>query len=147
MNISVTFIHPDRSPKELTVRPSRWLPTAIMREDSLVYERNVTDPRSWREFTVEHIAFGLHRITGWLLLGWITVHLAIPALGSASDVWIPTSIAVIVGLLSVFLFHALNGIRLLVAELTGFGTARARWVFRGTLAICAVLVVTLGGLL
>lgn len=118
-----------------------------MRDNQLVYERNVSNPRSWREFSVEHVAFGLHRVTGWLLLGWVAVHLGVPALGTPSAVWAPTSTAVIVTLLSVLLFHVLNGVRLLVAELTGVGTTHARRVFQGTLALCVVLVVALGGVL
>ena len=118
-----------------------------MKDDQLVYKRNVSNPGSWRDFSIEHVAFGFHRITGWLLLIWVAIHLGLPSLGTPSAVWVPTSTPVIVGLLSVFFFHLLNGCRLLVAEMTGVGTQNARTVFQGTLVLCVILVIALGGLL
>jgi len=118
-----------------------------MRDNQLVYKRNVSSPSSWLDFSIEHVAFAIHRITGWLLLGWVVVHLGLPAITAPSTVWTPMSTATIVALLSVFVFHALNGVRLLVAELAGVGTTHARQVFQGTLVLCVVLVIVMGGLL
>lgn len=116
-----------------------------MSDDRLVYRRDVSDPSSWRDFSIQHWAFALHRITGWLLLGWIVFHLAIPAADSPSAVWVPTSTIVIVLLLTILLFHLLNGTRLLVAELTGVGSATSRHAIVGTVVVCLILVVGLGG--
>lgn len=114
-----------------------------MADDRFVYERKTTDPRSWTTFSTEHLAFALHRITGWLLLGWVVVHLVVPATSSPAAVWRPTSKAVIVGLLSVALFHGFNGSRLIVAEL-GFGAGNTRRLFQGTVLLCALLIAVLG---
>lgn len=119
-----------------------------MRENRLVYERNVTDIGSWSDFSPNHVAFALHRITGWLLLGWVFVHLGLPSLLEApTAVYAPASKAVIVALFSVFLFHAFNGVRLLVAEFTGYGAGAAKRVFQGTLALALLFTIALGGLL
>lgn len=118
-----------------------------MQDNQLVYKRNVTNPSSWRDFSAQHVAFAVHRVTGWLLLGWVVVHLGLPAVATPTAVWAPSSKVVIVTLLSVFVFHAFNGVRLLVAELSGVGTTHARQVFHGTLVLCVVVVVAMGGLL
>lgn len=95
-----------------------------------------------------HLTFALHRVTGWLLLGWIVVHLAFPALQTApTAVFIPSSTPVIMVLLAVSVFHTLNGLRLLTAEFTGFGTGNTKAVFLGTLVLVGVIVVGAGGLL
>jgi succinate dehydrogenase/fumarate reductase cytochrome b subunit len=118
-----------------------------MSDDQIVYQRNVSDPRSWGDFSVEHVAFGLHRVTGWLLLGWTLVHLGLPALSSPEAVWAPTSTTSIVFVMTILLFHGFNGIRLLLAELTGVGAGNPKRLFGATVALCAALVVGLGGML
>lgn len=119
-----------------------------MQGDDPIYERRIRNPHEWWNFSIEHTAFALHRISGWLLLGWVVLHLGIPTTTrSATAVWIPGSKAIIVGLLVVFVFHGLNGIRLLVTELTGTGAGNVRLAFQVTVVLCAVLIVVLGGLL
>lgn len=118
-----------------------------MSDDEIVYHRQLSTPSSWRDFSVQHVAFGLHRITGWLLLGWILLHLGLPAISTPTAVWAPTSPSAIVLLLAVLVFHTFNGIRLLAAELIGVGAMTTKRVFFGTVIASLVLVVGLGGLL
>jgi succinate dehydrogenase/fumarate reductase cytochrome b subunit len=118
-----------------------------MSDDQIVYRRNVSNPRSWGDFSVEHVAFGLHRVTGWLLLGWTLVHLGPPALPARGAVWAPTSTTTIVLVIAILLFHGFNGVRLLLAEFTGVGAGNPKRLFLATVVLCAVLVVGLGGAL
>jgi succinate dehydrogenase/fumarate reductase cytochrome b subunit len=118
-----------------------------MSDDQIIYRRELSTPSSWRDFSVQHVAFGLHRITGWLLLGWIVLHLGLPARSAPTAVWAPTSPSIIVLLLTVLVFHTFNGIRLLAAEVVGVGAMTTKRVFVGTLVACIVLVVGLGGAL
>lgn len=122
-----------------------------MGEQRLEYRRKLSNVGRWREFSVQHVSFALHRVTGWLLLGWVGVHLGVPAITSGPAVWNPlveldssVSAAVVVGLFAVLLFHAFNGVRLLVAELSGVGSGNTRTVFLWTLAVSLVSVVVLG---
>lgn len=122
-----------------------------MREDELIYRRALSNVDSWTDFSVQHVAFALHRLTGWVLLGWVALHLGVPVAASPGAVWNPlvelsgaTSKLVVVGLLAVLVFHAFNGIRLLTAELFGAGTGSARWTFLWTLSVSGLLVVGLG---
>lgn len=121
-----------------------------MRENRLTYRRKVSDVKSWRNFSIHHVAFALHRITGWALLGWVVVHLGLPLLGGSS-VWnpltelsAPLSEVIVIGLLAVLLFHLFNGIRLLAAELLGIGAGNAKYLFLGTVVTSALLVAGLG---
>lgn len=97
---------------------------------------------------MEHVAFALHRITGWLLLAWVGVHLVWPAVTrTPSAVWRPTRTAVAVLLLAVLVFHAFNGVRLLLAECAGFGVGNTERGFGVMLAVSIlVLAVAMGGL-
>lgn len=115
-----------------------------MSDERLIYRRTLGDVRQWRNVSVEVLAFWLHRITGWLLLGWIGLHLAIPAITDApTAIWFPTWKVAIVFLLSIVVFHALNGIRLMVAEM-GLGAGQTRRTFQTTLLLCALVIVILG---
>jgi succinate dehydrogenase / fumarate reductase cytochrome b subunit len=103
------------------------------------------------DFSARHAAFALHRVTGWLLLGWVVVHLGVPTVSGGSAVWNPlvdlgepAAEAVVVGLFAVLIFHSFNGIRLIAAELFGVGIATARRVFLWTLVLSAVLLVAMG---
>jgi succinate dehydrogenase / fumarate reductase cytochrome b subunit len=116
-----------------------------MDDKRAIYRRTVFDVRSWQDFAVGHVAFALHRITGWLLLGWIGIHLIVPALRtSPSSVYIPTSTPVIVTLLTVLVFHAFNGVRLLLVELGGLAVRTNRLAFWLTTALSLLFVVVLG---
>lgn len=122
-----------------------------MRENRLEYRRKLSNVSGWRNFSVQHVAFALHRITGWLLLCWVVVHLGLPAVSSGPSVWNPldaldptAATAVIVGLFAVLLFHMFNGVRLLAAELLGFGAGSTKTVFLGTLVVCIASVLAVG---
>lgn len=121
-----------------------------MRENRLTYRRKVSNVENWGDFSIQHVAFALHRITGWALLGWVVVHLGLPSLGGSS-VWnpltelsAPLSEVVVIGLFAVLLFHAFNGIRLLAAELLGIGAGNTKRLFLGTLIASVLLVAGLG---
>lgn len=103
------------------------------------------------DFSARHVAFALHRVTGWLLLGWVVVHLGVPTVSGGLAVWNPlvdlgepAAEAVVVGLFAVLIFHSFNGIRLIAAELFGVGIATARRVFLWTLVLSVVLLVAMG---
>lgn len=122
-----------------------------MAEDRLEYRRTLMNVAGWKDFSVQHVAFGLHRVTGWLLLAWVGIHLGVPAVTAGPSVWNPftqlgpaASQAVVVGLFAVLLFHGLNGVRLLAAELLGVGAGRTRAVFLGTMALVVLSLVVLG---
>ncbi|MEF8800279.1 MAG: succinate dehydrogenase, cytochrome b556 subunit [Halolamina sp.] len=125
-----------------------------MGNNSIEYRRKLASVKSWTDFSARHVAFALHRITGWLLLGWVVVHLGLPAVTTGPSVWNPLrdlpgplSRVVVVGLLSVLVFHIFNGIRLLAAELFGVGIKTTRRVFLWTLATSVLLVIGLGVML
>lgn len=116
-----------------------------MDDERIIYRRTLFDVRSWGDFGIGHVAFIFHRVTGWLLLGWIIAHLLVPALRSApSNVYVPSSTVVIVALLAVLVFHALNGIRLMIVEVGGLTASGNRFAFWLTLGLSALLVVALG---
>lgn len=122
-----------------------------MEGNRLQYRRKLSKINSWRDFSIQHAAFALHRITGWLLLVWVCVHLGFPTITSGASVWNPVvelgssaSKIVIVGLFAILLFHAFNGIRLIAAELLGVGAGSTRIVFLGTVALSGLLLVILG---
>jgi succinate dehydrogenase / fumarate reductase cytochrome b subunit len=111
-------------------------------ENRKVYRREVSDVASWREFSVPHVAFALHRITGWVLLVWVGYHLALPAFtGMPTSVQPPGGKLLTVALLSVLFFHGINGIRLLVNESLGLGISSIERLFKGTVAATAVTAV------
>ncbi|WP_265110817.1 hypothetical protein [Halosolutus halophilus] len=116
-----------------------------MDDEKLIYERDLLAVRSWRNFAVGHIAFTLHRLTGWLLLVWIGVHLIVPVLqATPSSVYTPISRPVIVALLSVLVFHSFNGIRLVIVELGGLTASGNRLSFWLILGLSALFIILLG---
>lgn len=124
-----------------------------MRDDRPVYRRKLSNAGSWGDLSIpQHLALSLHRVTGWLLLGWVVVHLGLPAVTPGSSVWnplsqlaAPASKVVVVGLFAVLVFHSFNGLRLLAAELLGVGVDNVRRAFLATLAVSGLLVIGLGG--
>ncbi|WP_167768467.1 hypothetical protein [Haloarcula amylovorans] len=113
-------------------------------ENTRVYRREVTNVSSWREFSVPHVAFALHRITGWLLLIWVGYHLVLPALtASPTSVQPPGGKLLTVGLLSVLFFHGINGIRLLINESLGLGIGSIERLFKGTVAATAITAIVM----
>ncbi|WIV67027.1 hypothetical protein [Natrialbaceae archaeon AArc-T1-2] len=116
-----------------------------MDDEQLIYGRDLLAARSWRNFAVGHVAFTLHRLTGWLLLAWIGIHLLVPILqASPSSVYNPTSTWIIVALLAVLVFHSFNGIRLVIVELGGLTASGNRLSFWLTVGASAALVILMG---
>ncbi|WP_377071359.1 hypothetical protein [Natribaculum luteum] len=116
-----------------------------MKEDRVIYRRKLLEFGSWTDFSTGHAAFVLHRLTGWLLLGWILIHLVVPAVRTSPDaVHIPGSNAVIVSLLAILVFHGFNGIRLILAELGGTTADHNRVAFFLSIILSAILISLLG---
>ncbi|WP_436934393.1 succinate dehydrogenase, cytochrome b556 subunit [Halovenus marina] len=102
------------------------------------YDRGtVEDFGRWREFSAGMWAWIFHKLTGWILIGYLFTHIAVLSTSIGVD---PGSEAVLsqgdfytstlqgleellivrfleVGLLAVAVFHILNGIRLLFVDL------------------------------
>lgn len=116
-----------------------------MKEDRVIYRRKLSTFSSWTDFSIGHVAFALHRVTGWLLLGWILIHLTVPAVRTSPQaVHIPGSSAVIVAVLAVLVFHSFNGIRLILAEFGGLTADYNRISFYLTTAISVAAIGILG---
>lgn len=116
-----------------------------MNDEHITYRRKLLSVGSWRTFAVGHVAFVLHRLTGWLLLAWVGVHLLLPLLwGSPAAVYNPTSSALIVPLVAVLVFHAFNGIRLLIVELLGLTASGNRLSFWVSLGLSVLLILLMG---
>ncbi len=96
-------------------------------------------------------AWMLHRVTGLLVLGYLYFHLIV----LSSDVWMsgpadfnrvvgeltsPPFILADLALFVVVLYHALNGIRIMLFDL-GYGIHRQREWFWGLMAVGALLMV------
>ncbi|OYR55361.1 succinate dehydrogenase, cytochrome b556 subunit [Halorubrum halodurans] len=103
------------------------------------YNRGLIEDFSrWREFEAGMWAWIFHKFTGWVLIGYLFTHIAvlstaIPASGAetavlqaGNDVYTQTIVSLEglllvrvleVGLLSVAVFHMLNGARLLLVDL------------------------------
>lgn len=116
-----------------------------MDDEDLVYRRAVTNVRSWTDFSTGHIAFSLHRVTGWLLLGWVLLHLAVPMIGeTAESVYSPTGTVEILLVMSVAVFHAFNGLRLVVIELGSVTAQGNRVAFWLTAILSLLIIVSMG---
>jgi succinate dehydrogenase / fumarate reductase cytochrome b subunit len=81
----------------------------------------------WREFSAGMWAWIFHKLTGWILIGYLFAHIAVlsTATGGA-ELYTGTLVGLEellvvrfleVGLLAVAVFHILNGIRLLFVDL------------------------------
>lgn len=93
-------------------------------------------------------AFYAHRFTGALVFGFLALHLADVALyafgpSAYANVHRLYGSAVLrffeCGLLFAILFHTLNGLRLILVDLTGFGTVGARRMLEAVALLTAVL--------
>ena len=95
---------------------------------SETYNRGaVEDFGRWREFSAGMWAWIFHKLTGWILIGYLFAHIAVlsTATGGA-ELYTSTLVGLEdllivrfleVGLLAVAGFHILNGIRLLFVDL------------------------------
>jgi succinate dehydrogenase / fumarate reductase cytochrome b subunit len=115
------------------------------------YDRGtVEDFGRWREFSAGMWAWILHKFTGWILVGYLFMH--IPVLSTAltsPDLYTGTlqgleALLVIrfleVGLLTVAVFHILNGTRLLMVDL-GVGLEAQDKTFYASLVLTGAITV------
>jgi succinate dehydrogenase / fumarate reductase cytochrome b subunit len=116
------------------------------------YDRGaVEDFGRWREFQPGMWAWIFHKFTGWVLVGYLFTHIAVLSTATAGDPAVYTDtlrgleeLLVVrlleVGLLSVAVFHILNGVRLLFVDL-GFGLENQDQSFYASLVVTAAIVV------
>ncbi|WP_459191381.1 succinate dehydrogenase, cytochrome b556 subunit [Halosimplex sp. J119] len=119
---------------------------------SETYDRGaVEDFGRWREFQPGMWAWIFHKFTGWVLIGYLFTHIAVLSTATANDPTVYTNtlqgleeLLVVrvmeVGLLSVAVFHILNGVRLLFVDL-GFGLENQDKSFYASLVVTAAIVV------
>lgn len=115
------------------------------------YDRGVIEDFSrWREFSAGMWAWIFHKFTGWVLIGYLFVH--IPVLSTAligAETYTSTiqgleALPIIrvmeVGLLAVAVFHILNGTRLLLID-AGLGLENQDKAFYASLIVTAIIAV------
>jgi succinate dehydrogenase / fumarate reductase cytochrome b subunit len=125
------------------------------------YDRGtVEDFGRWKEFSAGMWAWIFHKFTGWVLVGYLFMHIAVlstatgvdpssAAAAQGTDVYSQTiggleALALVrvleVGLLAVAVFHILNGIRLLFVDL-GVGLEVQDTSFYASLVLSGAIVV------
>ncbi len=113
----------------------------------------VEDFGRWREFTDGMWAWIFHKFTGWVLVGYLFTHIAVLSTATVGTGAYTETIQSLeslfivrvleVGLLSVAVFHILNGVRLLMVDL-GVGldaqdkSFYAALILTGIIAIASV---------
>jgi len=107
----------------------------------------------WREFRAGMWAWLFHKLTGWILVGYLFTHIAVLSTATESpEMYTDTlqgleALLIVrfleIGLLAVAVFHILNGIRLLFVDL-GVGLENqdksfyASLVFTGAITVASV---------
>jgi succinate dehydrogenase / fumarate reductase cytochrome b subunit len=117
------------------------------------YDRgSVEDYGRWTEFTAGMWAWVLHKFSGWVLVGYLFTHIAVLSTATAGGGTYTQTIqgleelAIVrvgeVGLLTVAVFHILNGVRLLFVDLgIGLDLATERRSFYASMILTAAIVV------
>ena len=110
----------------------------------------VEDFGRWREFSAGMWAWVFHKFTGWVLVGYLFTHIAVLSTAlSGGPVYTNTiqaleGLLVVrimeVGLLSVAVFHILNGIRLLLVDL-GIGLEQQDRSFYASVVLTGAITV------
>ena len=115
------------------------------------YDRGtVEDFGRWREFSAGMWAWILHKLSGWVLIGYLFTHIAVLSTATRSpDLYTGTlqsleALLVVrfleVMLLAVAVFHILNGVRLLFVDL-GVGLEAQDKSFYAALIITGAITV------
>ena len=119
---------------------------------SETYDRGAVEEFGrWRDFRPGMWAWIFHKFTGWVLVGYLFTHIAVLSTSTASDPTVYTNtlqgleelliVRILeVGLLSVAVFHILNGVRLLFVDL-GLGLENQDKSFYASLVVTAAIVV------
>ncbi len=121
---------------------------------SQTYNRGrIEDFGRWRDFSAGMWAWIFHKLTGWILVGYLFTHIAVLSTAiQGADLYNATltgpngleSLLIVrfleVGLFAVAIFHILNGIRLLMVDL-GMGLEVQDKTFYVSLVVTGVIVV------
>ena len=128
---------------------------------SQIHDRGVIESFGrWREFSAGMWAWLFHKLTGWILVGYLFTHIAVlstaigvdpgsSAVAAGTDAYTQTlsgleSLLVVrfleVGLLAVAVFHIMNGIRLLLVDL-GIGLGGQDKSFYASLVVTGAITV------
>ncbi|RJT04844.1 MULTISPECIES: succinate dehydrogenase, cytochrome b556 subunit [Halococcus] len=115
------------------------------------YKRGlVEDFGRWREFSAGMWAWVFHKFTGWVLIGYLFVHISVLSTAMSGANTYNTTLQSLeglllvrileVGLLAVAAFHILNGIRLLFVDL-GVGLESQDKSFYASLVLTGIIAV------
>ncbi len=128
---------------------------------SQAHDRGVVESFGrWREFSAGMWAWVFHKLTGWILVGYLFTHIAVlstaigvdpgsSAVAGEADMYTETlqgleELLIVrfleVGLLAVAVFHIFNGVRLLFVDL-GIGLEVQDRSFYASLVITAAITV------
>jgi succinate dehydrogenase / fumarate reductase cytochrome b subunit len=128
---------------------------------SQVHDRGIVESFGrWREFSAGMWAWVLHKLTGWILVGYLFTHIAVlstaigvdpgsGAVAGETDMYTQTlqgleELLIVrfleVGLLAVAVFHIFNGVRLLFVDL-GLGLDVQDKSFYASLVLTAAITV------
>jgi succinate dehydrogenase / fumarate reductase cytochrome b subunit len=118
---------------------------------SQTYDRGtVEDAGRWTEFSAGMWAWVLHKVTGWVLAGYLFTHIAVLSTAiEGGEVYTSTlrgleSLLLVrfleVGLLAVAVFHILNGVRLLMVDV-GLGLEAQDKTFYASVILTGAIVV------
>ena len=117
---------------------------------SQTYDRGLVESFGrWREFSAGMWAWVFHKLTGWILIGYLFTHIAVLSTATAADPDLYTetlqgleALLVVrfleVGLLAVAMFHIFNGVRLLLIDL-GIGLEAQDKSFYASLLVTAII--------
>jgi len=115
----------------------------------------------WREFKAGMWAWILHKLTGWILVGYLFTHIAVLSTATQGAATYTNTLRGLeallivrfleIGLLAVAVFHIMNGIRLLFVDL-GLGLDAQDKSFYAALIVTALITLAsiptfLGGVL
>lgn len=111
----------------------------------------IEDFGRWQEFSAGMWAWIFHKFTGWVLIGYLFTHIPVLSTALASDPAVYTNtlqgleaLLIVrfleIGLLTVAVFHILNGIRLLFVDL-GIGLDAQEMSFYASLILTGAIAV------